>query len=97
MPQNARDLLAVISVDSAMLSSFRLHFFYAACLIAIAGCAVGPDFHKPMPPKDAGYTTAPLPAATVSTDVPSGDAQRFVNGLDLQYKWWEAFGSPAIN
>jgi NodT family efflux transporter outer membrane factor (OMF) lipoprotein len=65
--------------------------------VAVTGCAVGPNFHKPAAPAGAGYTTAPLPPATVSANVPGGDAQRFVMGQDVSFKWWEAFGSPALN
>jgi NodT family efflux transporter outer membrane factor (OMF) lipoprotein len=66
-------------------------------LAAVAGCAVGPNFHKPATPQDAGYTTAPLPEATASANVLGGDAQRFVTSQDVSFKWWEAFGSPALN
>jgi NodT family efflux transporter outer membrane factor (OMF) lipoprotein len=66
-------------------------------LAAVVGCAVGPNFHKPAAPKDAGYTTTPLPEATASANVLGGDAQRFVTGQDVSFKWWEAFGSPALN
>jgi NodT family efflux transporter outer membrane factor (OMF) lipoprotein len=64
---------------------------------AVGGCAVGPNFHKPTSPADAGYTGAPLPQATSSTSGIGGDAQTFVSGQDVSYKWWEAFGSPAID
>jgi NodT family efflux transporter outer membrane factor (OMF) lipoprotein len=62
-----------------------------------AGCAVGPNFHRPQAPKNAGYTTAPLPQATSSATEAGGDAQRFTLGQEVPYQWWEAFGSPAIN
>jgi NodT family efflux transporter outer membrane factor (OMF) lipoprotein len=62
-----------------------------------AGCAVGPNFHKPQAPPNAGYTTAPLPSATSSANTQGGEAQRFELGQDVPFKWWEAFGSPAIN
>jgi len=68
-----------------------------AILAAIAGCAVGPNFHKPIAPTNAGYTTAPLPDATASAPVLGGDAQRFVTRQDVSFRWWEAFGSPALN
>jgi outer membrane protein TolC len=68
-----------------------------AGMAALAGCAVGPNFHKPVAPTGAGYTTAPLPQATTSADVLGGDAQKFVMGQDVSFKWWEAFGSPALN
>jgi NodT family efflux transporter outer membrane factor (OMF) lipoprotein len=71
--------------------------FCVALLVAPLGCAVGPNFHKPQPPHDAGFTTAPLPDATASTTGPGGDAQRFVMGQDVDYQWWKAFGSPAID
>jgi NodT family efflux transporter outer membrane factor (OMF) lipoprotein len=58
---------------------------------------VGPNFHRPPPPKEAGYTVAALPEKTTSTPGPSGDAQQFVMGQDVDYGWWEAFGSPGIN
>jgi len=66
-------------------------------LAGLVSCAVGPNFHKPPAPKDAGYTTAALPDATASTPVPGGDAQRFIAGQDVPLAWWEAFGSPALN
>jgi NodT family efflux transporter outer membrane factor (OMF) lipoprotein len=80
-----------------MLTTFRPHLLFAALFIELTGCAVGPDFHRPAAPKDAGYTTQPLAQATASTNVPGGDAQQFMLGQDVPYEWWEAFGSPAIN
>jgi NodT family efflux transporter outer membrane factor (OMF) lipoprotein len=70
--------------------------FVLAAAVA-AGCAVGPNFHKPTAPPAAGYTTAPLPEATAAASVPAGDAQRFAMGQDVSFKWWEALGSPALN
>ena len=72
----------------------------ALALAAVAGmasCAVGPNFHRPTAPAGAGYTTTPLPEATASANVLGGDAQRFVMDQDVSFKWWEAFGSPALN
>jgi NodT family efflux transporter outer membrane factor (OMF) lipoprotein len=57
---------------------------------------VGPNFQQPKPPAGAGYMTAPLPQATASTDVVGG-AQSFVEGQDVAFNWWQAFGSPALN
>jgi NodT family efflux transporter outer membrane factor (OMF) lipoprotein len=79
-----------------MLTTLRPHFLFAALFIALTGCAVGPNFHRPAAPQDAGYTTQPLPQTTAS-DIPGGDAQQFILGQDVPYEWWEAFGSPAIN
>ena len=58
-----------------------------------AGCAVGPEFHQPQAPAGAGYLTAPLPEDDRGGRTP-GDAQHFVAGQDVAFKWWEAFGSP---
>lgn len=80
-----------------MHTRFRPRVFYTICLTVVAGCAVGPNFHKPAAPKDVAYTPAPLPDATASAPVPAGDAQRFLMGQDVPYKWWEEFGSPTID
>jgi NodT family efflux transporter outer membrane factor (OMF) lipoprotein len=69
----------------------------ASAAAAAAGCAVGPNFHQPVAPAGAGYSTQPLPETTASTDLPGGDAQRLVMGRDLPFEWWESFGSPALN
>jgi len=68
-----------------------------AAAVIVGGCAVGPNFHKPVAPANAGYMTAPLPEATASANLVGGDAQRFVTGQDISFRWWEAFGSPALN
>ena len=72
----------------------------SACfvMLALAGCAVGPDFHKPLAPQTAGYTVTPLPPGTAGADdVPGGNAQQFISGADVPFKWWESFGNPALN
>ncbi len=66
-------------------------------MAVVAGCAVGPNFHKPQAPDGAGYTTTPLPDATAAANIHGGDAQRLVIGQELPHAWWQAFGSPAIN
>jgi NodT family efflux transporter outer membrane factor (OMF) lipoprotein len=68
-----------------------------ATLSALAGCTVGPNFHEPEAPIGAGYTTAPLPQATASAHVLGGGAQSFLEGQDVAFDWWQAFGSPALN
>jgi NodT family efflux transporter outer membrane factor (OMF) lipoprotein len=64
---------------------------------ALTGCAVGPNFHQPRAPLDAGFTTTPLPQGTASAQVLGGDPQRFVSGQDVAFNWWQSFGSPALN
>jgi NodT family efflux transporter outer membrane factor (OMF) lipoprotein len=44
-----------------------------------------------------GYTSYPLPPATVSADTPiAGDAQRFLQDTDVPGDWWTLFGSPTL-
>jgi NodT family efflux transporter outer membrane factor (OMF) lipoprotein len=76
-----------------------LHRCMALPLLAtvVAGCAMGPNFHRPKAPADSGYTASPLPQATSSTSGIAGDAQTFVMGQDVAFRWWQAFGSPAID
>lgn len=63
----------------------------AACALAlVAGCAVGPDFHKPQPPSAEAYSLKPL-SATSATRLAGGEAQRFVAGLDIPGEWWTVF------
>jgi len=63
----------------------------------LASCAVGPRYHKPEPPANAGYAPAPLPQTSSSAPIPGGDAQRFVSGRDLPFEWWQLFESAALN
>jgi NodT family efflux transporter outer membrane factor (OMF) lipoprotein len=75
---------------------------YIAALVALfaplfSSCAVGPRYHQPAAPSDAGYSPAPLPAMSASVDVQGGEAQRLVIGRDIPFAWWERFGSPQIN
>jgi NodT family efflux transporter outer membrane factor (OMF) lipoprotein len=62
-----------------------------------AGCAVGPSFHRPAAPADAGYAPGPLPQSSVSAPMHGGEAQRLVGGRDIPFEWWELFKSPALN
>jgi len=65
----------------------------------LASCAVGPDFKKPAAPTNAGYTpmgTAPA-STTASAPGAGGEAQRFVDGLDIPGQWWTLFQSPDLN
>jgi NodT family efflux transporter outer membrane factor (OMF) lipoprotein len=70
---------------------------YVLLVLAIAGCAVGPDFKPPAAPNVSGYTAGPLAAAVDTPDVIGGGAQRFLAGADLPGDWWTLFRSPALN
>ncbi|CAM2860079.1 outer membrane efflux protein [Legionella steigerwaltii] len=60
-------------------------------------CKVGPNFHSPPPPKVKRFTETPLPAKTVSTSGPGGQAQAFITNEDIPLLWWELYQSPEIN
>src|SRR6202030_307164 len=62
-----------------------------------AGCAVGPRYHRPAAPTNAGYAPTPLPETSASAPVHGGEAQRLVSGRDIPFEWWELFKSPALN
>jgi NodT family efflux transporter outer membrane factor (OMF) lipoprotein len=77
--------------------SIRLAGSILACVVV--GCAVGPDFKRPTTPPAAGYVSPgdSPPTATPSAPVPGGEAQRFVQGLDIPGQWWTLFQSPELN
>jgi NodT family efflux transporter outer membrane factor (OMF) lipoprotein len=68
-----------------------------AIALLLSACAVGPDFLKPDPPKDAGYSPKSLPVQTASAAVYGGGVQHFVAGADIPFDWWTVFQSPALN
>lgn len=65
--------------------------------LTLGACAVGPDFHRPQAPETAGYTPEPLNAVTASAPTRGGEAQRFINDLDIPAQWWTLFGSEPLN
>jgi NodT family efflux transporter outer membrane factor (OMF) lipoprotein len=68
-----------------------------AVMLALSGCAVGPDFRGPAPPGVDAYTHETLPSETATTGVAGGEAQRFEVGRDLPGQWWSLFGSSRLN
>lgn len=66
-------------------------------VLGIGGCAVGPDFHPPAAPKDAGYYRGALPVRTASSRVLAGGAQYFHSGADLTGEWWTLFHSEPLD
>jgi NodT family efflux transporter outer membrane factor (OMF) lipoprotein len=64
----------------------------------LASCAVGPNFKAPPAPQTAGFVApGAMPAATSSAPLPGGEAQRFVDGLDIPGQWWALFKSPELD
>ncbi len=64
---------------------------------ALAACAVGPNFKTPAAPKATSYVPGTLPASTSASDAKGGEAQRFVDGLDIPGQWWTLFQSAQLN
>jgi len=64
----------------------------AGSLLALTGCLVGPDYHRPEPPKVASF----IPKDAVVT--PSGaDSQQIVQGMDIPARWWTVFHSAELD
>jgi NodT family efflux transporter outer membrane factor (OMF) lipoprotein len=68
-----------------------------ALIAVLGGCAVGPDFRTPSLPPEAGYRADPLPVATLSSGVPTGDAQQFLQGQAVSRQWWMLFANDELN
>jgi NodT family efflux transporter outer membrane factor (OMF) lipoprotein len=68
-----------------------------AAAMLLASCAVGPDFLHPAAPEATRYTKEPLGPQTSSTDAPTGQPQRFVQGRDISQEWWALFKSKSLN
>jgi len=62
-----------------------------------ASCAVGPRYHQPKAPTNAGYAPAPLLETSAAAPVHGGEAQRLVSSRDIPFEWWQLFQSPALN
>jgi NodT family efflux transporter outer membrane factor (OMF) lipoprotein len=62
------------------------------------GCvSVGRDFHGGFLPEVGEYTVAPLPLETDSAPVHGGEAQHFVDGMDISSQWWTKFQSVELD
>jgi NodT family efflux transporter outer membrane factor (OMF) lipoprotein len=67
-----------------------------ACLLV--SCAVGPNFKPPAAPKTDGYAPPGQKKSETSTaPIQGGEAQHFVDGLDIPGQWWTLFKSTELN
>jgi NodT family efflux transporter outer membrane factor (OMF) lipoprotein len=66
-------------------------------LLLTSGCAVGPKFNKPAAPTTAGYAPAPTSTTSSTPGVAGGQAQHFVQGMDIPGEWWALFHSKPLN
>ncbi|HET7930618.1 MAG TPA: efflux transporter outer membrane subunit [Rhodanobacteraceae bacterium] len=69
----------------------------AIAVLALAGCAVGPNYREPAAPAVDRYTVAPLPKSTTAADTAGGDAQAFLEGQNVPRQWWTAFGNAELD
>lgn len=63
----------------------------------LAGCAAGPDFKPPAPPRVSGYTVHPMATTAATPGVAGGDAQTFEQGADIPGDWWTLFHSQPLD
>lgn len=69
----------------------RAALMAAVAASTLSGCAVGPDFRAPDPPRATTYTATALPAETAAAPGTGGAAQHFVPGGDIPAQWWTLF------
>jgi NodT family efflux transporter outer membrane factor (OMF) lipoprotein len=74
-----------------------LLFFSLFISAIIAGCVVGPDFHRPDPPGAKQFTETPLPNETVGGEGEGRESQRFVSGKEIPSQWWTLYHSPPLD
>lgn len=68
------------------------------CLATACLCAcVGPNFHRPAPPRVDRYTAEPLPPETAAAKGPGGAAQRFLAEGEVPRDWWTRFGCEELD
>jgi NodT family efflux transporter outer membrane factor (OMF) lipoprotein len=64
----------------------------------LAACAAGPNFRAPEAPHGAGFVPAgQMAPETRAASLPGGQAQRFVDGMDIPGQWWTLFQSAPLN
>src|SRR5438552_4094639 len=68
-----------------------------AVVMTVAGCAVGPDFRAPDPPRTSRYTETPLASGTVATPGIGGAAQKLVAGGSIPQQWWTLYRSEPLD
>lgn len=63
----------------------------------VAGCAVGPNYTRPLAPQVTRYTQDSIAVTDSAPSVAGGGAQHFVSGEDIPGQWWEMFHSEALD
>lgn len=71
--------------------SLQSYCYLILASTALLGCAVGPDFQSPEPPKITSYTMAPLPQQTVEITGQEDKTQKFLFTDRIRNQWWTLF------
>lgn len=79
------------------LTQPKLKCFFLITLIMLNGCAVGPQYKRPLSPVPKAYTSKALGSQTISTPAPLGKKQSFKPGEDIPAEWWALFHSKPLN
>ncbi len=66
-------------------------------VLALTGCAVGPDFKTPPPPSAQRYSPRPLPDVTSTAPDAAGAAQHFDVNAYISAQWWTLFRSKQLD
>jgi NodT family efflux transporter outer membrane factor (OMF) lipoprotein len=74
-----------------MIGRALRHLAAGAGVLALAACAVGPNFHRPALKGTEGYGVTPAPAEA------GPDTQAVALGADLPGQWWEMFHVQALD
>jgi NodT family efflux transporter outer membrane factor (OMF) lipoprotein len=82
----------MLSVRAALTSIVA-----SSVLPLIAGCVVGPHYHRPSFPPAQTYSPTLLPPATASAPGATGAAQSFDPAQAISAQWWTLFRSPALD
>jgi NodT family efflux transporter outer membrane factor (OMF) lipoprotein len=69
----------------------------AGLATALAGCAVGPSYHRPPPPAAVDYGTASARATNAAGEGPGAAAQLFQPDADIPGEWWTLFMSDKLD
>jgi NodT family efflux transporter outer membrane factor (OMF) lipoprotein len=75
-------------------TGFLVCVYPAAALLALSGCAVGPNFIRPAAPAVKSYAASAMPGSTGPAD---GQSQTFVSGADISGQWWTLYHAPELN
>ncbi|HLJ39576.1 MAG TPA: efflux transporter outer membrane subunit [Steroidobacteraceae bacterium] len=70
------------------------HGAWPLTALLAAGCAVGPEYHRPAPPAVSHYASEADPSSTVAAH---GAAQSFRPGEKVSPDWWQLFGSERLD